>query len=413
MISVRLGVLAALMIAGAPSVANAQERLSLSDAISEALRTRPILQADAARVSAAEGLLRQAAARPNAEFQFSNENLRPGQTYSRDVDTLAVLTQPLDLAGRRGARIDVAEQHLAVVQAGVARSRVDVIREVVVAYWEAREADEARNVLAMTLETFQLVVDYHAAQFRVGVLAEQDLLRVQLEQQRLKVTAGQAALETLRTRAALLKAIGRAAITNVLLTEPLEASSTPTTSSDDDVLAARPEVIAAKAAVAEAEKNVRLQGVLGRPEFSGLFGYKRTQLPDTPTGVNTLVAGMRVTVPWGDRNEGNSTAASAELRRAQALLEAARAQVLADYHAAFEEYRQQEAQLTGIVVPLRRDSANLAQIALAAYQAGGTDLIRLLDAQRAQLDADLVWVHAVTDVQESAAAVRLAAGEIK
>src|SRR5262245_21631990 len=112
MIAVRVrrsAVLVMLGLALGPRVARAQDRLGLQDAINEALRTRPVLKADAESVAAAEGLRKQAGARPNGEFQFSNENLRRGQDYTRDVDTLAVVTQPFDLTGRRDARIAVAD----------------------------------------------------------------------------------------------------------------------------------------------------------------------------------------------------------------------------------------------------------------------------------------------------------------
>lgn len=404
----------AIALAGAPSAVRAQARLGVQDAVDEALRVRPVLKAEAERIAAAEGLRQQAAARSNGEFQFSNENLRPGQTYGRDVDTLAVVTQPIDLTGRRDARIRVADQHVITEHADVARSRIGLIRAVTNAYWEAREAQEARDILKTTLDTFQQIVDFHAAQFRQGVIAEQDLLRVQLEQERLKVTAGRAALDAARTRAMLLRVIGRSTPFEMTLTEPLDASTSRTSMpTDEAVLASRPEIAAAEAALAEAEANTRLQSVLGRPEFSGLFGYKRTQLPDTTSGVNTMVAGMRMTVPWGDRNDGNRAAASADVRRQQALLEEVRTAVLVEYHAAVDEFRLRQGQITDIVIPLRRDGANLAQIAQSAYQQGGTDLVRLLDARRSQLDADLVWVHAMADLQQSAAALSFAAGEIK
>src|SRR6185436_10842179 len=122
--------------------------------IDEALRARPLLEAEAGRVSAAQGLREQAAARSNAEFQFSNENLRPGQTYGRDVDTMAVVTQPLDLAGRRDARMAVADQRVAGARAQSDTSRIEVIRAVTTAYWEAREAQEARESHKAAVDTF-------------------------------------------------------------------------------------------------------------------------------------------------------------------------------------------------------------------------------------------------------------------
>ena len=59
-----------------------------------------MLKAGAERVVAAEGRKRQAGFAPNPEFQFGSENLRPGQTYTRDVDTVAFVTWPLDIFGK-------------------------------------------------------------------------------------------------------------------------------------------------------------------------------------------------------------------------------------------------------------------------------------------------------------------------
>lgn len=406
------GTLLVLACAAVPGIAAGQERLSLQQAVDEALRTRPSLKADTERVASAVGLRQQAGARANADFQFTNENLRRGQTYGRDVDTLAVLTQPIDVAGRRTARIAVADEHVTAATAEADLGRIALIRAVTAAYWEAREAQEVRDVLQASVEAFQQIVDYHAAQFRAGVIPEQDLLRVQLESERLKIGAGVGALDAARERATLLKTMGRAGGA-VVLTEPLDGPGVLAPLSDDVVLAARGEVHIAMVAVAEAEAQVHLQDVLARPEMSGLFGFKRTQLPDAIDGVNTLTAGVRISVPWADRNAGNRIAASADVRRQRALLDAVRLDVLADYHAALDDYTMRRTQITDIVIPLRQHAANISQIAQAAYNQGGTDLLRLLDAKRAQLDAEIAWVHAMADWQQCLATLKFAGGEIK
>src|SRR5438874_12324596 len=94
----------------APAVCDAQSRLTLQEAVDTALRSRALLKAEAERVAAAEGRKRQAGLFPNPEFQFGNENLRPGQSYTRDVDTPAYVTWPLDGLGKRGQRLTVAQQ---------------------------------------------------------------------------------------------------------------------------------------------------------------------------------------------------------------------------------------------------------------------------------------------------------------
>ena len=186
----------------------AQLRLSLQDAVNEAIRSRASLKADAEQVSVAEGLRKQAGVIPNPEFQFQNENLRPGQTYTRDVDTLAMINQPLDILGKRKQRMIVAD-------AGVVRSRADyelsewqVTRQVELAYWAVRGQQEVRDVLKDTADSFQNVIQFHAAQFSAGAIAEQDLLRVRLEGERLKIAADLAFIDLNRARMDLFRQMG-------------------------------------------------------------------------------------------------------------------------------------------------------------------------------------------------------------
>src|SRR5258706_11150210 len=125
----------------------AQTRLSLREAVDRALESRASLKAETERIASAEGLKQQAAAWPNPEFQFQNENLRPGQDYANDVDTLAYFIQPLDILGKRGKRIEAAEQGIARTQAELEQARWQVVRQVRLAYWDARGAQESRDRL--------------------------------------------------------------------------------------------------------------------------------------------------------------------------------------------------------------------------------------------------------------------------
>ncbi len=200
----------------------AQTPLSLQDAIDKALATRASLKAEAERVSIAEGVRRQAALLPNPEFQFQNENLRPGQTYGRDVDTLAMINQPLDVLGKRKQRVALAGEGVLRAEAETEFARWQVTQQVKLAYWTARGSQEIQRVLATTVENFQKIIDYHAAQLSVGAIAEQDLLRVRLEGERLKISADLAAIEVNRSRLQLLKEMGQTDFRQIVLTEKLE-----------------------------------------------------------------------------------------------------------------------------------------------------------------------------------------------
>jgi len=391
----------------------AQTRLSLQAAIDEALESRASLKAEAERISASEGLKRQAHLIANPLFQFENENLRPGQIYTRDVDTYAFVTQPLDILGKRRERIDVTERVLNRTTAEYELARRQIVQNVQLAYWAARGAQENQHLLNATVQNVQRIIDYNAAQFRAGAISEQDLLRVQLEGERLKITTSLASIEFSRTRIDLLRQMGRTDFAEVLLTAALDANSAAIAPMDlQQVLAQRIEMKVARAALEEAEANSRLQDVSARPDLDIIYGYKRTQLVDATSGVNTAMVGVRLTLPVTDRNQGNRAAAAAEVRRQEQLLAATEAGVRADYYAAVEEYQLRRNEVIETLQPLREHATNISEIAQAAYTQGGTDLLRLLDAERARLDAELAYVRGMVEYQQGIANLQAAEGVI-
>jgi outer membrane protein, heavy metal efflux system len=391
------------------SQCRAQVRLSLREAVSQALQKRASLKAEAERVTAAEGLRKQAGLFPNPEFQFQNENLRPGQTYGRDVDTLAMINQPLDVLGKRKRRIELAGEGVIRSQAEYELAQWQVAQRVKLAYWAARGSQEIRDVLKTTADNFQKIVDYHSAQLSVGAIAEQDLLRVQLEGERLKIAADLAFMEVNRARMELLKEMGETEFIEVVLTEPLAVDAEVAPAGVDRALVQRVEIKAARAALEQAIANARLQDINARPDLNVTYGYKRTQLPDTASGVNTAIVSVRITLPATDKNQGNRIAAEAEVRRQRHLVAAAETEVRAEYAAAFEEYQMRRAEFVNALQPLHEHAANISRIAAAAYAEGGTDLLRLLDAERARLDAELAWARGMVEYRQSI--VRLESAE--
>jgi len=391
--------------------ASAQETLTLRQAIDKALASRASLKADAERVSASQGLREQAGAFPNPEFQFQNENLRPGMTYTRDVDILAYVVQPLDLFGRRGGRIAAADGTVVRTQAEYELAQLRTVRDVKLAYWTARGAQASRDLLGSALENFQLLIDYNEARLKAGTIAEQDVLRVRLEGERLSIAASLADLRASRAAVDLARTIGEDATTPMTLGEALDEELQPVSNmTPEQVLLQRPEMRVARASVEEAQARARLQDVLAHPDLTLTSGYKRTQLPDTTQAANTAIVAVAVKVPLFDRNAGNRAAASAEVRRQQDLLDATRVDVLADYHAASVEYFLRRTEVAGTLVPMRDHAANLSSLAQAVYIQTGGDVLRLIDAERSRLDAELAWVDGMIAFQQSRANLEAAEG---
>jgi outer membrane protein TolC len=204
--------------------------------------------------------------------------------------------------------------------------------------------------------------------------------------------------------------MGKTDFSEITLTEPLTLDRTIQPIGVDQALAQRFEIKTARAALEEAEASAKLQDLSARPDLNLTAGYKRTQLPDALSGVNTAIVSLRITLPTTDKNQGNRVAAQAEVRRRQDQVTAIENEVRIEYSGALKEFELRRAEVQNAFQPLREHAATIAQIAGAAYAEGGVDLLRLLDAERARLEADLAWARGMADYWQSVARLEAAEG---
>ncbi|MCS6953927.1 MAG: TolC family protein [Bryobacteraceae bacterium] len=383
--------------------------LSLREAVAEALARHPVLAAGAERVRASEALRLQAALRPNPRLFIQLENLRaygaPGFSYGRDADSYLYVSQVFETGAKRERRVEAAAVTLRRAELERELLRRQIAARVKQAYWAAAGAQRQLEILLETGQTFRQVVEYHELRVREGAMAEADLLRVRLEGERLAIAANGAALEAERTRIQLFREMGRTEFPPVDFADPLEdPAPAPVVVDVAAALESRPEMQLARLAVEQARANLRLAEAHSRPDLDVLFGYKRT------AGFNTLLGGVQWNLPVLNRNQGNIAAALAEVRAAESSLAATEALIRAEVRTAAVEYEARRRQLAESLRALREHAAESARIAQAAYREGGTDLLRLLDAERVRLETETLYYRTLAEYRQSAAALEAALG---
>jgi len=394
--------------------AAAQPLLSLEEAVSTALRSHPLLSAAGARTAAADGFVLQAGLRPNPRLTLQAENWRAHGTPSfnpdRDPDSFAYVSRPLETGGKRERRVEFANANLQRTE----RERQLVERQIAVrvrqAYWNAVGADKLHRLLTENAANFRQIVDYHEQRVRLGAMPEADLVKVQLERERLNVAIQSAALEAERARVLLFREMGQTAVRQVVLVElpdqldaSLPAADIPTAT------AQRPEVRVATQVVEQARANLKLQRANAKPDVDLMAGYKRT------AGFHTVIGGMQVSLPLSNRNQGAIAAGEAEVRAAEWELRALESSVAAEIRTAEADVRSRADQLKRLFgeadgAGLRGKAAESSRIALAAYRLGGTDLLRLLDAERVRIETQVLYYKTLTDYRLSVVALDAALG---
>lgn len=368
------------------------ESLTLSAALREALATHPRLEISSARIDSAEGQIRQSATRPNPLFVYQSEDLRawqsPAYRYWQDSDHFFYLQQTFETASKRARRQDVARTVKDRTELEREMTAWQIAAQVRTAYWDAAATARIAKLYRQVGENYRETVAYHETRFREGAIAEGDLIRVQLEASRLALAANSAVLDAEQARIRLQREIGRRAFTNLELTDVLEGPREAGLASVEEAFRQRPEMKLALKIGELAGVQTRLQQSLATPNVEGVFGYKRS------SGFDTLIVGVQVPLPVFNRNAGNIESSVAEQRVATSAIRATEALIAAEYEAVRRELTLRESQLNQSVAPLLERARENARVAGAAYRLGGTDILRLLDAQRQQLDAERLVIDA-------------------
>jgi hypothetical protein len=102
----------------------------------------------------------------------------------------------LEISGKRGGRIAVANQSVEQRRLEVDLDRRQIALNVRESYWKAKAMQALAVLYDEDARYFRQVIDYHEARFREGKLAEVDLLRVRLQGQQIQAAAANARLDS-------------------------------------------------------------------------------------------------------------------------------------------------------------------------------------------------------------------------
>jgi cobalt-zinc-cadmium efflux system outer membrane protein len=379
--------------------------LSLRDAIASAMSKRPELQAAAQSEESSIQLRRQAGILPNPRLFYQSENLRPGMDFQQNVDTYAYASEVLEVSGKRGARIAMANSAVNRSQLALEQQRKAIKLRIAQAYWDSVRLQYLRTLAEQNVGYYREILDYHAKRFNEGKIAAVDLLRVRLEEARAEASADSSRLAEAQAKQKLAREMGLSAAGNWRLSESFESLNEPMKPpSAERPQDERVEVKLAQQAIATARANLMTQKAQGRPDIDALFGYKRT------AGLNTMFAGFQLNLPVFDRNQGAAAAARSDIEANRSSLAAVQQQSASDLALARMSYEIWRRQVADRYRPLLDQAVDIAAISRAAYREGGTDLLRLLDAEKLRVDTQSAWVEALGNYHQSVLSLEYAEG---
>ena len=387
-----------------------QAPLTLADAVAQALQSNPQLSVASARIRVAEGLRKQAGLSPNPRFIVQLENTRfwgsPAFVYPQDTASYAFVAQTVETGGKLNRRVALATENIRSSELEMQLRRRQITSGVSAAYWAAAGGARVRALLQEELVSFDRVVQFHRDRVREGAAPEVDLVRIEVERDRLASLASTAAEEAERTRIAMFREMGKPEFPPIIFADALEQVHPVVPLTPEQVLERRVEMTLAREAVEQARANLRLQQANAKPDPDLHFGYERI------TGFDTLYAAAQIPLPIRNRNQGQIEAASADVRAAESSVAATEAVIRSELETARSAFEERQKLLNDTLRPMRDRANEVYRIVDAAYRETGTDLLRLLDAERTKIETEIMYARALSEFQQSAVALETAQGTL-
>src|ERR1041385_5413971 len=330
------------------------------------------LQAARYRLERTRGDPIAAPLRPNPSVSFTAENLRiTGPLIAGGLYEIgAAYSQPIELGGKRSARIRLADATVSAAEARFADTMRQGIAEVKRLFLQAVLARRSIEVAKENQQTFQNLVQLNLTRFQEGAIPEADLIKVRLERIKFDSAVRQAELSFKQAMIRLAENLEDETITkrdvaaefNMPLLRPDLESLRQT------ALRERPDVQAADGEVQVARERLVLEQARGHADITPFIGYKRLAAD------NTIMAGISIPLKTQDKNQAGIARAEADQKAAQASLEVARSAPIAEVDAAYEAFDTAREQVQIFRDELLNQADESRSIALAAYEEGATPL---------------------------------------
>ena len=392
--------LAALLLATVSVSALAQTGdLTADDLVKLALKQNGELQAARQMIAEASGRWRQAGLKANPMLETSGTQA----VASPDNNQMIGIELPLELKGRRRARVDVAAREIEMREAEVRDFERRLIAEVRLKYAEAiaatRNLKLAEDQLKLARESHRLTI----ARVDAGKSAplEQNLLFVELS----RVEAMRVGTES-RAEAAMFelkKIVGMSHEEPLLLRDEFASVQPPPPQIEviNQALLKRPDLAAARAAESLAAAQLEQARVEGRVDASIFANYARMNFGYGVRGFNdagalvpvtgvfhNLTFGVKLALPTRNKNQGAIEVAVAALEAARLRREFAEKVARNEVAAAYLRFNRAGQAMNVYSENVLRNVARNLDVIRQAYELGQKTVLDYIAEQRRYVEIE-------------------------
>lgn len=392
----------------------AQKSLTLRESLQLARENNPDLKVAAYNINAAEADIKTAQIRPDPIFnmqilQLTNKKyFAEGTRWTNSANNQWwwQVTKPLQVAGQRGNKIDLANKMHTQSKLDYRESARGIYYTVASTWLDAWSAKVELDILEKGKANIDSLVQINAYRLKNKVITNTDLQRTQLLQQQYQrdmVAARQHYINELQN---LQYLVGSTDTISVDFSD--NTFNTILTAGDSLVEIGtheRSDVLLAKSAIDVSNSNIKLQRSLAypQPEVGGMYNPQNK--------VPYVGFYGTVSIPLFNRNQGQREKAQVLKYQSEQNLWASERQAETEIITAYRSYVTQRQNLEDYQRNLA-EADNILSSVRYSYVKGGTSIIDLLEAQRSWLDTQQRYYHTMEEFRRSYIQLLFATGII-
>lgn len=390
----------------APVTASALDKetgpLSLPAAISLAFEQNKTLAAARKEIEAADATILQAGARPNPEFSALIEDTRKSSRT-----TTYQINQPIELGGKRSARIEAAQRARDMAVLDYAAKRSELRAAVVAAYYEVMVATERQRLARELLELAGTSAAMTQRRVMAGKISPVEQTKAQVARSAAQLEFNQANSELSLARQKLAMSWGATVGRQPLSDEGVESlPPLPAIAQLTEKVANGPAVRLARLEVERRRALASIETSKRTPDVSLTLGNKR----DESNARNMWVVGVSVPIPVFDSNQGNELEALKRVDIARDALALTELQMQGEAAQAFERLRNAREEATALRSDIVPAAQSAYQAARTGFELGKFGYLDVLDAQRTYFQTKAQYWKALSAAFQAAADLDRLAG---
>ncbi|WP_024666031.1 TolC family protein [Pseudomonas syringae] len=387
----------------APGVASAQG-ISLPQALEAAFAHNPELAAAQWEIGVAEGDRQQAGLIPNPVLSWEVEDTR------RDTSTTTVmLSQALELGGKRGARIEAAGKGQDAARLELEQRGNELRADVVQAFYAAARAQAGLELARQSRALAERGLHVAEGRVRAGKVSPVEATRAQVQLAETDLLVRRAETLKINSNRELARATGSptASFERLDYTD-LSPGKSPSSARMMTALNQSAELRLAQTRIEQREAALGSERAKRIPDLTVSVGSQYSR--EERERVN--VVGLSMPLPLFDRNQGNVLAASRRADQSRDMRNAVELKLRTQTQSALDQWStaaQEVESFNKVILPAAQSAVDTAT---RGFEMGKFGFLEVLDAQRTLISARSQYLESLATATEARVAIERIHGDL-